>query len=173
MTTITPAEANQLERTTPLRIKLAALDIRGAVIPDSHEEYQDFLADLPPGWEVNGIGMIETRTESQRRAWHLSHQQSSLVAVEHETGLELLLDPAIIAAATPAIIDFCKWATDRWKGRRQGTDYKSPTSMVIEVLYNAVDGNHSSQTIKLTFPLPASEEELSRYVRVAQQLSGT
>jgi hypothetical protein len=164
MPQITLADAERAEAACHLRIKFAAIAPRGDPVGDAHDEYDHFLDALPTGWEASRLGLIETRTEAQRMAWHLTNGEIDLVAVEHETGLELLLIPVAINVASAAVLGFTKWGWRRWRELRQDPPHpKVEPSLVIEV--PRPDGG--LPPIRLIVPPPVSDDDIARYLRVA------
>ena len=119
---ITLEEAQGLEHAAPLRLKFASLSDHGELQADANLDYPPFFAGLPEeGWTLTQLGLIETRTESAREAWELSDGQFGLVAVEHETGIELILIPILVGVAAPLLTDaICEcrtgWSGTGWSG---------------------------------------------------------
>lgn len=161
---ITLQDAQSAERSAPLRIKFAGLTQRGDLVPDALDEYQQFFTWLPEGWQAVRLGDIETRTEYMRPAWHISGGQLDLVAVEHETGIELILIGVATAILSDAAKGFIKWAWARWQNLRAGSAIpKEPASLVIEVPRD----DSSLPPIRLVIPPPVSDNDLARYIRLA------
>ena len=164
MPQITLAEAQRTEGACDLRIKFAAITPWGDIVGDADDEYDHVFDVLPEGWRASRLGLIETRTEAERMAWHLTDGRVDLVAVEHETGLELLLIPIAINVASAAILGFTKWGWRRWRELRQDPPHpKEDPSLVIEV--PRPDGGLSP--IRLIVPPPVTDDDMARYLRVA------
>lgn len=164
MPQITLAEAQRTEGACDLRIKFAAMTLRGDLVGDAHDEYEQIFDTLPKGWRASRLGLIETRTEAQRMAWHLTDGQIDVVAVEHETGIELLLIGIAINVASAAILDLTKWGWRRWHELRQQPPHpKRDPSLVIEV--PRPDGG--LHPIRLIVPSPVSDDDIARYLQVA------
>ena len=162
--TFTLEEAQRLEESAPLRIKFAAINDRGDLISDASEEYLRFFAPLPDGWGALSLGNINTRREYSQPAWHVSQGELSLVAVEHETGIELILVGVVTAVLSDAATGFIKWAWSRWQELRKNPPHpKEAPSFVIEV----PRADSSAPPIRLVIPPPVSDEDLGHYLRVA------
>ena len=69
------------------------------------------------------LGSIETRTEDLRPASELSDGERALIAVQHETGIEIILIPIIVGAVSAILADsvtgFIKWSWKRRQSVRQ------------------------------------------------------
>jgi hypothetical protein len=169
MAKITVDEANKVETTTALRVKFASMDIRGNTVSDANnvEEYSGFFDDLPEGWSAEPVGLIETRTEATRQAWHLSDGKNDFIAVEHETGLEVLVTPVVTGLVVKAVTTLVDWGWKRWTGRRKDVPYKEETSLVIEVPRS---GSANTPPIRLVVPSPVSAEDIARYLGLAVTL---
>jgi hypothetical protein len=165
MTPLSIEQANQLELSTVLRIKFASTEPNGNVYADASTEYDGFFTELPAGWQASPIGLIQTRTEATRDAWHLGNDEVEVVAVEHETGLELLLLGVATGLAVNGITALAGWGLGRWRKRRTGDTWKRPTSLVIEVPRPTPGG-----PVKLVVPPPVSDEEIATYVKLAVAL---
>jgi len=162
--TVTLEEAQLLEQSAPLRIKFAAMDDTGFLYGDSSELYPRFFAALPDGWNAACLGKITSRRDRSQSAWHVTQGELHLVAVEHETGIELILVGAAANILSEAAMGFIKWAWSRWRRLRKDSPApKVPSSVVIEVPRVA----SSAPPIRLVIPPPVSDEDLGRYLRVA------
>jgi hypothetical protein len=162
--TVTLEEAQLLEQSAPLRIKFAAIDDTGFLYGDANDDYPHFFAALPDGWSAASLGNITSRRGFTQLAWNLNQGELSLIAVEHETGIELILVGAAANILSDTAMGFIKWAWSRWQRLRNGSPTpKVPPSFVIEV--PRVDS--SAPPIRLVIPPPVSDEDLSRYLRVA------
>jgi hypothetical protein len=94
----------------------------------------------------------------------LSDGRLDLVAVEHETGLELILIGVATGILSDAAKGFIKWACRRWQELRKHSPYpKVSPSFVIEVPRVGSNG----LPIRLVIPPPVSDDDLARYLRVA------
>ena len=171
MATLTRAEAQQLESATELRIKFAAMDHRGDLKADAHDEYPKFFVEqLPSGWSAARLGKIETRTEATRDAWHLTNGQIDLVAVQHETGVEILLVGVATNLISAGLIAFTAWGWRRWRDLRKNPPHpKVDPSFVIEVPRKASAGG-VLPPLRLIIPQPVSDADISRYVAAATRL---
>lgn len=109
--------AHELEHGCGFRLKFASLQPDGSLDRDCAEEYATFLQEAPSGWSVTSAGRIETRFEYERDAWVFSDGDHEIAAVEHETGVEILV-PLGVNLASAAIIGFATWAWSRWRTAR-------------------------------------------------------
>jgi hypothetical protein len=163
-------EANAVERTTPLRVKFAFLDARGGAFPDATADYDDFYADLPAGWRAEKIGDIETRTENQKEAWYLTDGQTEVVAVQHETGIEILLVLVVAPVAANLVADgiktLVKWGWHKWNKRRQEAN-KPDASVLIEVPRST---RPDRPPIRLVIPPPVDPDEVVWYLQAVDGL---
>jgi len=167
---ITLDEARKLEQAAPLRIKFASLDGYGNLIGDSNDGYSQFFTRLLDNWHAVQIGDIETRDASQldygemHPAWDVGDGESKLLAVEHETGIELILVGIATGILSDAATNFLRWAWRRWHEVR--SDLPHPTvssSLIIEVPRTDPD----APPVRLIVGSPVSDEELARYLRLA------
>lgn len=171
MATLTRAQAQQLESTTELRIKFAGMNRRGDLIGDAHDEYPKFFGEqLPSGWSAAKLGEIETRTEAKRDAWHLTNGQIDLVAVQHETGVEILLVGVATNLISAGLIAFAAWGWRRWRDLRKNPPHpKVDPSLVIEVPRKESAGR-ALPPLRLIIPQPVSDADINRYVAAAMRL---
>jgi hypothetical protein len=170
MSTITVDQANVLEKNTALRIKFAGINDFGDRTHDANfEEYDEFFSesDLPAGWSVDKVGEIDTRTAALRPAWQFSNGQIELVAVEHETGLELLLIGVVAPLVYPDVRKLVVWGWKRWGGLRKGKQFKVDSSLEIEVPRVNSAGITSGPPIRLILPPPVSDDDIARYLQIA------
>jgi hypothetical protein len=159
---VTREEAQRVELSAPLRIKFATIDPSGSVYGDAFEEYSQFFAQLPDGLSADKLGEISSRFGNPQTAWYMSQKELDLVAVEHETGIELIFLGVVTSLLSAAAMGFIKWAWNRWQGLRKASP-KQPSSVVIEV----PRVGSSAPPIRLVIPPPVSDEDLGRYLRVA------
>ncbi len=128
-------EVQELENNADIRIKFASINGRGAYDDDANEEYRTLFpekaGDLAEGWRYEDVGRIETRFEYDRNAWRLEHPSSDIetAAVEHETGIEILVLGIASGVGTAAIVGLSKWFWCKWKDIRPN---KLPSSFVAE-----------------------------------------
>jgi hypothetical protein len=163
---ITSEEAERLERAAPLRLKFASpLNDRGELWSDADPDYPPFFEALPDGWEQTRLGLINTQSGYPRPASQLSDGQFELVAVEHETGIEIILIGVATALLADAVKEFIKWAWRRWQEQRKRRSVL-PATLVIEI--PRIDS--SASPLRLEVPPPVSDDELSRYLKIAGEL---
>jgi hypothetical protein len=163
VTTLTRLQ--RLEYQADLRFKFASIDdLRGRYISDASEEYKTFFSELPLGWFVEQKSFkIQTRLGGISNAWALSREQLIAAAVEHETGLEILilipLGVAVVGGvASMMVYDCIRWAHTRWRDQRKalsarGAD-KAPTLLEIErIRRNAKGEIQGSEVLKIRSPV--------------------
>lgn len=168
MSPMTLAAAQQVESGAELRIKFAGLTTHGEVRGDALEEYQSFFDEMPDGWHAIQVGWVEWRTDPQYKlpAWHVTNGATSIVAVEHETGVELLIAGVVVNVVSAGVLQLAKWAWRRWNERRATASFpKEPASFVIEVPRG---GN--GPPIRLVLPPPVSDDDIARFLRLALEV---
>jgi hypothetical protein len=167
---LTLEKAQSVEVGTRLRIKFAAITPRGDLVGDALEEYGSFFDELPPGWSAARLPEpIETRTEFFRPAWHLQGGEQDILAVEHETGVEILLIGVLTEVVAASIIALAIWGWKRWGTLRRGSDYpKVDSSLVIEIPRDSVNG--PLPPLRLVIPPPVSDKDVSRYLKLAASI---
>ena len=108
-----------------IRIKFASINADGGYEDDCHDEYitvfPETTGDLAEDWKYSTVdGMIDTRFEHTRSAWRFSYRENkvAVAAVEHETGVEILVGIAA-GVATEAISGLVKWAWNKWSEARR------------------------------------------------------
>ncbi len=159
---VTLASAQQAEKATPLRIKFASMNDRGDLQYDAHDEYDPLLAALPSPWRAERLGEVTTRRDAEREAWLVTDGKHHLVAVEHETGLELLLLGVATGLAVNALTGLAKWAWKEWRKLREHPPHpKADVSFWIEV--SRATGGEAAPSIRL-IPPPVSDDDITRYV---------
>jgi hypothetical protein len=147
-----------LEYHADLRLKFASVDRKGRYVADAREEYASFFENLPSGWMVDTqVLEIETRSEGARHAWVLAHDRFDVGAVEHETGVEILVAVGV-SVASAALYDLIRWGLKKWTNEReslaaQGSS-KAPTLLEVERIKRTANGEIlSSETIKVRSPI--------------------
>jgi hypothetical protein len=107
-------------------------------------------------------------TEADRDAWRLSNDDVTVIAVEHETGVELLVVPVVIGLVTEAIAALAKWGWRRWRELRAHPPHpKQDPSLIIEVPRL---GGPEAPPVRLILPPPVSDDDIERYLRIATSL---
>jgi hypothetical protein len=113
------------------------------------------------------LGSIETRTEDLRPASELSDGERALIAVQHETGIEIILIPIIVGAVSAILADsvtgFIKWSWKRWQSVRQQRK-EDPASLVIAV------PRSNAPPLRLILAPPVSTKELKRYFTACRRI---
>ena len=161
-----PMDLQQLEYNTPLRIKFASINEIGNLVPDAHVEYTVLFpnqsSELEGGWIATQSEMIQTKNASfNHRTWTLSHDNIQIVAVEHETGIELLFDifrDTGVSVATVGITSLIAWMWNKWRASRKlpGTNKVDP-SYVRETVEYFPDGR-TKKSIREEIRGPVSAE---------------
>ena len=86
---------------------------------DCHQEYLVFAKEAPQGRSVQQTGRIETRHDPDRDSRLFSDGSHEIAAVEHETGVEILMALGVNVASA-AIISFATRGWKRWRDARKG-----------------------------------------------------
>ncbi|MGW6903593.1 hypothetical protein [Streptomyces sp. NPDC054940] len=166
---ITLDEARKLEQAAPLRIKFASLDANGNLLSDSNAGYPQFFTHLLGNWHAVQIGDIETRDASRpghgelHRAWDVSNGELNLLAVEHETGIELIAAIGV-GIMTDAAVGFLRWAWRQWREVRSDLPYPPVSSSVVIEVPRA---DPDAPPVRIVVGAPVTDDELARYVRLA------
>ena len=126
------------------------------------DQYSSFINEIEKEWSVQPISeSIETRYESYRNCWVITHNQTQneIIIVEHETGLEFLLGIGVELAAT-AIVMLLTWAWNRWRKKRTTQEIKPEPSLVFERVTEKKPDGTSRTTERLEFRGPLDSEEV-------------
>jgi hypothetical protein len=121
------AETQRLVTASPLRVKFQNVAPDGSEYAGSGREYPFFWDDPPDGWRVDGTSRVETPGGPSLATVLRSDGGEVLVAVEHETGLEIVLPvlaPIAAKAASTAAVAVVEWAWSRWRKRRADLDQR-------------------------------------------------
>jgi hypothetical protein len=121
-------DTQTLEHYHGVRIKFASLRDNSWLESDCHDEYDFFPLEAPDGWRITHKGPIATRYDSTRDSWLFSNGTFDIAAVEHETGIEILIAIGENVASS-ALVGFVVWAWARWKQARAN---KPMPSLVVE-----------------------------------------
>jgi hypothetical protein len=99
-----------------LRIKFSSLLGEGPrLTSDAGREHRGFFDNLPAGWSVTERARVEPAIfEHRHNASRLSSSEGDIVAIEYETGLELVLIAYALGEGTRLGI----WAWKEWRQRR-------------------------------------------------------
>lgn len=121
-------------------------------------KFNTIFEDLPNGWNIDDLEVqIQTRFGYTNRAWRLSNKNFELAAVEHETGLEILITIGV-GLVKSAIYDLIKTRFEKWTNKRKliasnGTP-KAATFLEIERTKRDANGNIlNSEVIKFRAPV--------------------
>lgn len=167
MTTNVPLQ--DFEDRSALRIKFASVRGEGPhLVSDASGEYAGLFDGLLEGWEVTEEGSVETITEYQRHAWRLSSEDGDVVAVEHETGLEILVISVGLAETAAKLV---VWGWRTWKQRRDESRPARTTpavapgndAVVFERTTQAPDGTRTQSRVMVPANL-VTDELILRYV---------
>jgi hypothetical protein len=163
-------DVQKLEYDADFRIKFASINAKGGLDGDAHHpEYELFFAELPNDWTRHECpNPIETRFEWRRRAWVLRHSHSGteIAAVEHETGIEILV--AIGAGlATEALVVLIKWGWGKWKATRANLPNKVEPSLILENVSSRTPDGRILTIGRLEMRGPLTSEEVARQVESA------
>lgn len=160
-------KAQEYEDQWEFRIKFASIADNGYLIGDSHEEYDTLFQDLPDEWSANYEELVKTRQEGQRRSWLLRHNSEEIAAVEHETGVEILIAFGVEFTAA-AIIGFTVWAWTKWRASRAGeivSGQKVEPSLVLESVEERFPDGRSRITRRVEIRGPLNETEVDSAIR--------
>ena len=164
-----------------IRIKFASIAPDGAYRRDANWEYTTFFNDLPAPWIVGETPRIDTRYEQQRLARVLKNDGEEIAAVDHETGLELLIIvPVGVAVAAKLTADtisgFVRWAWGRWRETRQhfterrfNGDRVEP-SLVIEMKKAEGGDGRSVTSAIMTFRGPLADVDIPTCLQQAANI---
>ncbi len=156
-------ELQYFEDQADLRIKFASMS-GFRFVGDAVMEYQGLFLDedgrrpdwLPPKWDVGDQETVDTRSEYIRAAWSLRSKDGDIAAVEHETGLEILV---VIGTglAVNAISGLVAVAWKEWRRRREqfrdhrekGPLPRSEDRLVVERTVESPDGTRTYQKTEI------------------------
>jgi len=143
-----------------LRIKFASIDEYGILTRDASPEYAFLQRPLLAGWSATPGDPVKIVRRDRHRTWVLRRRSETVVAVEHETGLEILL-PIAQELASAAIIGLVVWSWKTWQASRKpqvraGTKVES-TLVLEEVSERRPDGTiRSSRKVQVRGPLTSA-----------------
>jgi hypothetical protein len=155
-----------------VRIKFASM--HGAHIAhDASQEYAGLCDGLPSTGVVTEAGFIETISEYSRPARRLKSGDTEVVAVEHETGLEILVVVGTNVVST-AVVGLATHLWSRWKQRRERTRAQVTSlgldALVVEQMIESKDGTRIHNRVTI----PPSEVTNDRLVaEIVQALGAT
>jgi hypothetical protein len=149
--------AQALELHHGIRIKFASLRDDGRLEPDCHEEYTFFPHEAPAGWRVMHEGHIETRHDHTRDSWVFSDGTHEVAAVEHETGIEILI-AVNVNVGSAAIVGFATWAWARWKHARGP---KPMPTLVVEKIEDRLPDGTERRVKRITVKGDVNAKEIN------------
>jgi hypothetical protein len=154
-------ELQEFEDRVLLRVKFSCLLGEGPrLASDAGREYQGLFEKLPAGWSLTEEGWVEPIFEHQHPASRLSSSEGDIVAVEYETGLELLL----IAYALDQGTELVRWAWKEWTKRREDTrragGARGQDALSVEETKWAPDGTVTHR--RITFSAGQVNDEVIR-----------
>ncbi len=112
-----PTTAQKYQDRSNLRIKFASIDEYGILTRDASQEYGFLQAPLLRGWSADQADPVKIVRRDRHPTWRLRTKSETIVAVQHETGLEILL-PIGAKIASAAVIAFVGWAWKKWRESR-------------------------------------------------------
>lgn len=146
----------ELERRCGIRLKFASLRADDTLDRDCHEEYSVFPTEAPEGWSVEPTGRIETRHDYDRDSWLFTGENNEIAAVEHETGVEILIAVGVNVGSA-AIVGFAAWAWKRWD-RARGD--KPASSFVAERIEERLADGTERMVKRVLVYAPVSEQDI-------------
>jgi uncharacterized membrane protein len=161
----TQAFAQNLEHEAAFRIKFASIQDDGVYASDSSGVYPAFFAETPNGWQLSTeASLIETRADHQRPARVLSRDQVRVVAVEHETGLEMLVGVGVNLTSA-GITALVAWAWKRWReSRNQINVTVAEPSLVLTRLERRTGSREVRTYSTMEVRGPIDEESVGNYL---------
>jgi hypothetical protein len=170
---MTPAGLQQLENGPALRIKFASIRNDGSLASDAGSDYGPFFAALAAeitDWaeEPNTLS-VQTRYEYQRDAHVLRHGATEVAAVEHETGIEVIVAGVAINIASAALLGLASWSWSKWKqvrGAQQapGVEKVDP-SLVLEGIRARNEDGGPKEIVRVERRGPLTVDKVSEHIR--------
>ncbi len=163
--------AQEYEDRGNLRIKFASTDQFGFLARDASEEYGSFFAEAPSGWSVTSAGSVNTLRGDGNLAWFYRTDSDEVVAVEHETGIEILVLIGVGVAsgvATEAVVKLVAWAWKRWRdSRAQGirSGSKAEPTLVVESVEDRFPDGRIRNSRKLEMHGPIDQAAVATVMR--------
>ena len=111
------ASTQKFQDRNKLRIKFASIDEYGILTRDASEEYAFLERPLLKGWTAAPAEAVKVVRRDRHSTWRLRTESETIVAVQHETGLEILLAVGVNVASA-AVIAFVAWAWKKWRESR-------------------------------------------------------
>jgi hypothetical protein len=114
-----------------VRVLVTIVDTYGRPLAFSRRRSsRKVLGKQPPGWIKSSPQSINDPT--RRDAWVLSKGRTTVIAVPHEWGVELVI-PIVAGIAVEGIVALTKWAWSRWHRQGRGRDNET-TSIRVQVV---------------------------------------
>ena len=170
---MTPEELQQLENGPALRIKFASIRNDGSLASDATSDYVPFFnalaAEVPDWVEEPSTQFVQTRYEYQRSAHVLRHGATEIAAVEHETGIEVIVAGVAINIASAALLGLASWSWNKWKQVRDtqtapGLEKVEP-SLVLEGVKERDNNGAPKEIVRVERRGPLNADEVSEHVR--------
>jgi hypothetical protein len=170
---MTPQELQQLENAPALRIKFASMQDDGNLAPDSTSDYPPFFSALAAevvDWvDDPSTQPVQTRSEHQRPAHVLRHGTTEIAAVEHETGIEVIVAGVAVNVASAALIGLATWSWKKWAEVRKkqqvpGFEKAEPALVLESVKEKSIDGR-PKETVQIERRGPLSAEKVGEHIR--------
>jgi len=150
---------------------------------DAGAEYTELFRDkhgraaswLPDGWDVGESEVVDTALEYLRDAWRIRSSLGDVAAVEHETGLEILVAVGV-GISVNAITAVVASAWKEWRRRRDETSESRPTiserpaedRLVFERIIESPDGTRTHRRTSVPAHL-VTEERIQHLVESSLQ----
>jgi hypothetical protein len=160
----------RFEDESAIRIKFASERGRRLLSDALDTEYNGLFVGpagqaswIPAEWTVGNAGLIETLSEHQQPAWHFTADGADVLAVEHETGIEvLILLPIVTGLATNAITGLTKSLWKEWRRRRRTSEpvrqgYLGQEVLRVETTTERPDGTRSQRVVTVPAALVSDE----------------
>ena len=167
-------DVQELEYKADIRIKFASInDKTGGYDDDTHSViYEPFFREMEGDWWPQQNSPIETRFDYNRDAWVLSHRSTGaqIAAVEHESGIELLVTGIAVSLASTAIVGFVKWAWNKWKKIRSSLPDRIEPSLQTEVVTEKFPDGRIRRTQRFEYRGPLDSELVGQLVNHSFQL---
>jgi hypothetical protein len=167
-----PVELQEYEDRAIMRIKFACLLGQGPrLVTEANREYPGLFDGLPAGWSLTEEGWVEPIAEHRHSALRRSSADGDIVAVQYETGLELLLIGFALSQSADLVRSLWKeWRHRRETARRAGGT-RGGDALSFEQTTRAPDGTATHQRVTVPAEL-VNDELIQRLIRGTPVESG-
>jgi hypothetical protein len=124
-----PLQAIQDDYRVRMKFAVTAPDNLQRYRGEAITEYVGFFddpTDFPPEWRVSENGGVDVGEGVDRPAWRLSAPTGDVLAVQHEDGLELLLQAIGAVGSVAGVVQLGLALWDRWLVRRRNARPSAP-----------------------------------------------